>query len=167
MLSIPNASFVVHEAPYQSAINRYRGFVATPLGVIVRASLRSRLGRLCPIILLVVLALALATGCAPRNLSVADVVQKLQASGASVAPDGTMFPMVGGKDCISATWLQINGHNTALFEYKDPRAAHNAKFQIPHAVRVYNVLFSPAANAKGPLAPAVKSSLLASFDVED
>lgn len=111
--------------------------------------------------------LTLILGCSTKNLTVSEVVEKLSASGVTVVTEGTMFPMVGGKDCVSATWFRINGYQAMVLEYKDKEAAHNAKFQVRNAVQSMNFLFAPPGNWTEPLPPYVLSGLQAALKIEN
>jgi hypothetical protein len=114
----------------------------------------------------IALACSLILGCSTKNLNVSEVVEKLSASGVTTATEGTMSPMVGGKGCLSATWLRIKGYQAMVLEYKDKETAHNAKFQVRNAVQSTNFLFAPPANWTEPLPPYVLSALQAALKIE-
>lgn len=106
-------------------------------------------------------------GCTTKNLTVAEVAERLLAKGVTVATEGTMFPMVGGKDCLSATWLRLNGYQAMALEYKDKESARNAKFQIRNAVQSVNFLFAPPGNVAEPLPENVLSGLNVSLEIDN
>lgn len=112
------------------------------------------------------LLIALVTACSVKNLGLAEVIGKLSSSGATVVTDGTMFPIVGGKDCVGATWLVIDNYKAMVLEYKDKAAADNAKYAVRNSLQSVNFLFAPAANIETPLPSEVVAGLQRALKVE-